>query len=227
MKTLLNYIAATALLATVSFADNIDGTLAVDNYNNQANEVQEGFTTEYTPPQQEDITTSKYDEPATTMPVNTTVGNSFLEGPFVGIELSTILSADADGRDTSGLAYGLRFGAQNLEWRTMAILQKFSNSDSYNDYLKGEVDLDYFFLGADNLVVESYAIRPYFGLNLGAISMDTETENVKSITYGAQLGATMNLSNQIDLDVGYKYNMSTSDSIDSVSGISAGIHFKY
>jgi len=226
MKTLLNYLVTTALLATLSFADNIDGTLAVDNYNNQVDEMKDGFTPEYNPTQ-DDVASTKSDEPAVTVPATATVGSNFLEGPFVGIEISTILSADADGRDASGLAYGLRFGAQNLEWRTMAILQKFSNGDGYNDYLKGEVDLDYFFLGADNLVVESYAIRPYFGLNLGAISMDTESENVKTVTYGAQLGATMNLTNQIDLDLSYKYNMAASDSIDSVSGISAGIHYKY
>jgi len=224
MKTLLNYIAVTAILATVSFADNIDGTLAVDNYNNPAQN--DGFTAEYKPPK-EDNYTNKSNEPATAMPVAATVGSTFLEGPFVGIELSSILSADADGRDSNGLAYGLRFGAQNLEWRTMAILQKYSNSDGFNDYLKGEVDLDYFFLGTDNLVVESYAIRPYFGLNIGAISMDTEYKNIKTITYGAQLGATMNLTNQIDLDLGYKYNLATSDSIDNISGISAGIHYKY
>ena len=224
MKTLLNYIAATTLMATLSFADNIDGTLAVDNYNNPS--VKDGFTAEYKPPKEESYS-SKSNDPATTTPVNATVGSTFLEGPFVGVELSTILSAEADGRDTNGLAYGLRFGAQNLEWRTMAILQKYTNSDGFNDYLKGEVDLDYFFLGSDNLVVESYAIRPYFGLNVGAISMDTENKNIKTITYGAQVGTTMNLTNQLDLDLSYKYNLATSESVDSISGISAGIHYKY
>jgi opacity protein-like surface antigen len=160
------------------------------------------------------------------VPTNSS-NSSFLEGPFVGIEIASILSAEADGRDSNGIAYGLRFGAQNLEWRTMAVLQKYSNSDGFNDYLKGEVNLDYFFLGADNLVVESYAIRPYFGLNLGALSMGTETKHIKTITYGAQVGAIMNLTNQIDLDLGYKYNTATSDSINGISGISAGLHYKY
>jgi opacity protein-like surface antigen len=225
MKTLLSTITLSMIFATISFADNIDGTLAVDNYNNQAKESVDHFKAEYTP---DNSTAQKSDEPATTVPASATAYNAtFLEGPFVGIELSSILSADADGRDSNGVAYGLRFGAQNLEWRTMAVLQKYSNSDGFNDYLKGEVDLDYFFLGTDNLVVENYAIRPYFGLNLGALSMDTETKNVKTVTYGAQVGATMSLTNQIDLDLGYKYNATTSNRVDSISGISAGLHYKY
>jgi len=225
MKTLLKYAAFSVLLATLSFGDNIDGTLAVDNAG--VKEQKDNFTAEYKPEAQNNYE-SKSNEPATSAPVQTGVmGSTFLEGPFVGIELSSILSADADGRDTNGMAYGLRFGAQNLEWRTMAILQKYTNSDGDNDYLKGEVDLDYFFLGTDNLMVENYAIRPYFGLNLGAISMDTENKNVKTITYGAQVGATMSLTNQLDLDLGYKYNAASSSSVNHVSGISAGLHYKY
>jgi opacity protein-like surface antigen len=223
MKTLVRCVAATAFLATLCMGDYIDGTLAVDNYNNQS---QNGsFVPEYKP--NNDTATKGSDEPVTSAPVSAYTGSGFLEGPFVGIELGYILSADADGRDTSGLAYGLRFGAQNLEWRTMAVLQKYSTDDGINDYLKGELNLDYFFLGADNLVVENYAIRPYVGLNLGAISMDTQSKTENSITYGGQVGATMNLTTQIDLDVGYKYNLSTSDSINSLSGISAGLHYKY
>ena len=223
MKTLVRCVAATAFLATLCMGDYIDGTLAVDNYNNQAQE--SGFVPEYTP--EDDSATKGSNEPVTSAPASAYAGSSFLEGPFVGVELGYILSADADGSDTSGLSYGLRFGAQNLEWRTMAILQRYSTDDGVNDFLKGELNLDYFFLGADNLIIENYAIRPYVGLNLGAISMDTNTQTENSITYGGQVGATMNLTNQIDLDVGYKYNLSTSDSIDSISGISAGLHYKY
>jgi len=226
MKTLLKCIVSTALLATLSFCDNIDGTLAVDNYNQQSNDG--GFTAEYKPESNSvDVSSKGSEEPVTTTPVGAYAGSTFLEGPFVGVELGYLLSADADGRDTSGSTYGLRFGAQNLEWRTMAILQKYSNSDGANDYLKGEVDLDYFFLGTDNLVVDSYALRPYFGLNVGAMSMETEYNNVTTMTYGAQIGTTMNLTNQLDLDVSYKYNLATSDSVNSVSGITAGIHYKY
>jgi len=224
MKALLKGVGLTALLATLAMGDYIDGTLAVDNYNNQAQE--SSFVPEYTP-EESGSTTKGSEEPVTSAPISAYSGSSFSEGPFVGLEIGYVLSADADGWDTSGLSYGLRFGAQNLEWRTMAILQSYSTDNGINEYLKGELNLDYFFLGADNLIVEGYAIRPYIGLNLGAISMDTEKTTENSVTYGAQLGATMNLTNQIDLDVGYKYNSSTSDVIDSISGVSAGLHYKY
>jgi opacity protein-like surface antigen len=110
----------------------------------------------------------------------------------------------------------------------MAILEHFSTDNGVNDYLKGTVQLDYFFMGADNLMIDTYAFRPYFGVNVGAMDIDLDSESgVKTITYGAQLGATMNLTQQIDLDLGLRYNLAGDERVDHTSNISAGIHYKY
>lgn len=230
MKKLVTIVSLLVSLPYVANAESIDGTLAVDA--GAANSVQNSANTQVAN-NQLSSTGASYDanakdvEQASTIPASTNGGYSFLEGPFVGVEGSGIVSAKADGLSTSGLSFGLRFGAQNTEWRTMAVLERYSNSEDYNNYIRGLLQLDYYFLGMDNLMVDTYAIRPYAGVNAGAISEDTKVDTVRTLTYGGQLGATMNLTNQVDLDVGYRYNLSASDRIDHTTGLAVGVHFKY
>ena len=234
MKKLAIVTSISLLFSLNAAAENIDGTLAVDA-NNQLTNVQQTATNAK---QRAEATLSanvdsagenmKATEQATSVPVSTpTVGSSTMEGPFVGIEANGVLSSSAEGVDASGMSFGLRFGAQNVDWRTMAVLERFSNNGEANAYTRGLLQLDYFFLGMDNLMIDTYGIRPYAGLNAGLLSMDTTTKNVKSLTYGAQAGATMNVTSNIDLDLGYRYNLSSGETVDHTSGVSVGLHFKY
>ena len=228
MKTLATATSIALLLSLNLMAENIDGTLAVDSHNkltrvqqsaqNSSNTLSAGL---------DDAGESmKTTVQATSTPVST-VGNG-TEGPFVGIELNGVLASDAEGVSASGISYGIRFGAQNIDWRTMAILERFSNNGEANSYTRGLLQLDYYFLGMDNLMIDTYGIRPYAGLNAGLLSFDTTSSgNSKSLTYGAQLGATLNVSQNIDFDLGYRYNVSSDDKIDHTSGITAGLHYKY
>ncbi len=232
MKTLLKMAALSSLVSIVLVADPIDGTLAVDNDYNPIPSSPPAQTNTLNSQQLDamlDDNSNKDIAQAPSAPAPTSgYGLNYLEGPFVGLELNGVVSVDADGVDESGLSWGLRFGAQNLEWRTMAILEHFSTDNGVNDYLKGTVQLDYFFMGADNLMIDTYAFRPYFGVNVGAMDIDLDSESgVKTITYGAQLGATMNLTQQIDLDLGLRYNLAGDERVDHTSNISAGIHYKY
>jgi len=225
-------------LSQFAVSENIDGTLAVDtNVNTLANS--QNSVNNIQPNQQlsanlDNNVNTNYDTNAKdavvadSVPIATTNNiSSYLEGPFVGVEGSAVISAEADGKDTSGMSLGLRFGAQNVEWRTMAILEKYGSSEDYNDYIRALLQIDYYFLGSDNLMLDTFAIRPYAGVNAGGLSLDTQSENVKTITYGGQVGATMNVTNNIDLDIGYRYNLATSDLVDHTSNITVGLHYKY
>jgi len=233
MKKLAVVTSISLLFSLNLSAENIDGTLAVDA-NNQLTSVQQSATSSSQSAQAtlsaglDDAGDSmKVTEQATSVPVSTPVASSTMEGPFVGIEANGVLSSDAEGIDASGMSFGLRFGAQNIDWRTMAVLERFSNNGEANAYTRGLLQLDYYFLGMDNLMIDTYGIRPYAGLNAGVLSLDTDTKNIKSLTYGAQVGATMNITNNIDFDLAYRYNLSSSDSIDHTSGVSVGLHYKY
>ena len=233
MKKLAVVTSISLLFSLNLSAENIDGTLAVDA-NNKLTSVQQSATNSVSNASatlsanlDEAVDSMKATEPATTVPVASPIGGSSMEGPFVGIEGDAVFASDAEGISASGMSFGLRFGAQNIDWRTMAVLERFSNNSEANAYTRGLLQLDYFFLGMDNLMIDTYGIRPYAGLNAGVISLDTDTKNIKSLTYGAQVGATMNLTNNIDFDLGYRYNLSSSDSIDHNSGIAVGLHYKY
>ncbi len=240
-------VIALSLTAFVS-AENIDGTLAVDGGNKlttvQPSKAQNSIR-KYSQKTQNSLSasntygnsmsnttldagmddySSKDLAPASSVP---TAMDDYTQGPFVGIELNGILASEAEGESTSGMSFGLRFGAQNVDWRTMAILEHYPNSDEGNSYYRGLLQLDYFFLGQDKLMLDTYGVRPYAGLNAGLISLDTDDSNIKSLTYGGQLGATMNVTTNIDLDVSYKYNLTSSDAIDHTSGISVGLNYKY
>jgi len=228
MKKVTITLGIIASLSIFANAENIDGTLAVDS-GNALTQTQVSSNQHLNANLDNGYNNSAKDtvEPST-VPVSTGNGGySYLEGPFVGIEGSAVLGSVADGKSGSGMSLGLRFGAQNLEWRTMAILEKFSSKGEDNHYLRGILQLDYYFLGMDNLMIDSYAIRPYAGINAGALSLDTSTKNVKTVTYGGQIGATMNVTQSIDLDVGYRYNLTTSDLIDHTHGLAVGLHYKY
>ena len=233
MKNIVTVFALLASVSSVVLAESIDGTLAVDAPNTPTqNSVKQSIGNQIGQTNSNCVASNVNDMNAkdvaqpTTLPASTG-SYSFLEGPFVGLEGSGILASEADGISTSGFSFGLRFGAQNTEWRTMAVLEDYGSSDDYNSYVRALLQLDYYFLGMDNLMIDSYAIRPYAGVNAGGISMDTKDENVKTVTYGAQVGATMNITNQVDLDVGYRYNLTASDRIDHTSGIAVGLHYKY
>jgi len=250
MKNLLITLGIVASLSQITVAENIDGTLAVDAGNALTNTVSSAENSVQSSVQNgldsannqlsANLNNNSYADSAKdsiqadTAPVSTGYidsgyagTGSYLEGPFIGVEGSAIFASEAEGESGSGMSLGLRFGAQNIEWRTMAILEKFGSDEEYNNYVKATLQLDYYFLGQDNLMVDTFAIRPYAGVNAGGMSVDTKNQNVKTLTYGGQVGATMNLTRQIDLDVGYRYNLTTSDLVDHTSGVAVGLHFKY
>ncbi len=250
MKKVATTVGLLFALSQFAICENIDGTLAVDanvnkltstakssasSFKSSAKEVANKLSQDDTLSANLDNNvntnydvTAKDTVAADSAPIATSYDlvNS-VEGPFVGLEGSAVIGSEADGKSSSGMSFGLRFGAQNSEWRTMAVLEKYSNDTEYNDYLRGLLQLDYYFLGNDNLMIDTFALRPYAGLNAGGLSLDTSKENVKTLTYGGQVGATMGVTSNIDLDVGYRYNVTTSDLVDHTSNLVVGVHYKY
>jgi len=224
-------ISLIALLSISAYADAINGTLSVDSGNKLTNVPKADMSNNSDKLSVSGLTPNseaKDVETASTLPSYPSgSSSSYLEGPFVGLELGALFSSDADGASNSGLSYGIRFGAQNVEWRTMAVIEKFGSGEEYNNFLKGILQVDYYFLGSDALMIDTYGFRPYAGINAGAMSLDTESDSINSLVYGAQVGATMNVMQNIDLDVGLRYDLSSSSRIDHTSELVVGLHYKY
>ncbi len=162
--------------------------------------------------------------------------------PFIGLEIGyATVQGDVGGffpgdiiRDYEGsdVEYGIHIGSQNEEWRAMFGFNYFDSTkdDKAQNYTKGLVSLDYFFLNAQ----KDNSFKPYFGANLGYINYEsTDNIDMSGFIYGAQAGIVFSVTDNIDLDVMYRYSLSnaTQDdrdaSLDHVGSIVFGINYVY
>ena len=140
---------------------------------------------------------------------------------FAGIEGGYLNSLDAENK---GIV-GVRVGMQNSVWRTMFTYE--SNFESYQAFL----------IEADRTVVAGLfggKGRIYLGISGGWIEFygDKLLDNVMvefkdyGYAYGGNIGLMFYLSDQIDLDIGYRY-LFTNDSCtyDYIDGVNIALHY--
>jgi len=210
-------------LSVIALSENIDGTLSVDRNGLSRGE---SYTNERS--QGSYKSTYRQDKEVPSEEFESVSENIMEESSFVGIEGDYVTSSKANGVDKSGVSFGLRLGAQNIDWRTMVVFQVFSNSNNINSYVRALLQVDYYFVKIDNLSMDSRAVRPYVGLNIGGMYLDVNSSaNIKTLTYGAEVGVTINITNNVDFDLAYRYNISSSKNIKHTSDITAGIHYKF
>jgi len=154
---------------------------------------------------------------------------------FLGLELDgTKTNTDIDfvgapslGVDTSNkttIEYGIRLGAEKEEWRT-TLLYTYGNDD--NDGLdetmhKGSILLDYFIWNSGS---NDYNVKPYIGAHVGYMSYTLEQQNFQNsginvtvaddsgVFYGGQAGIAMTISEVVQLDLSYRYSLTTLDNM--------------
>jgi len=156
---------------------------------------------------------------------------------FIGLEIgAATIQADTGGilgeadHDGTDVEFGLRLGAQIDQWRTMLVFDYFDSSDDDQNYEKGLVTFDYFFL--DPQKRESNAFRPYLGINLGYMNYESTNVDINSFVYGGQIGFTYRVTEHIDFDIMYRYSL-TSDSgsdpysTDHIGSALLGINYVY
>jgi opacity protein-like surface antigen len=123
--------------------------------------------------------------------------------------------------DDSDIQYGFRIGAQSPEWRTTFIFDYYDNSDtdqSVDEYL---LTIDYF------LTEETSTIRPYIGLNVGYANYEADDIDEGGIVYGGQLGFTVDLAQQVNMDLSYRYSTTDFDELDYIGGVMLGVNYKF
>jgi len=122
--------------------------------------------------------------------------------------------------DESGAVVGLRYGQQSKSWRT-----SFTLESSYQDYQLFSVQIDRTLLYS----VTTSKLRIYGGLIASAITQEkNDGSGDKNIGYGYGLGAGLMfyLSDNIDLDLGYRYMRVTDlDNIDEISSFGFAMHY--
>jgi len=147
---------------------------------------------------------------------------------FVGLELgySQVKGYINDGgiryEDDSDIQYGLRIGAQNDEWRTTFIFDYYDNSDTNQNVEEYLVTVDYF------LTDESTTIRPYIGVNVGYANYESDfIEDEGGIMYGGQLGFTVDVAEQVNMDLSYRYSVTDYDELDHIGAVILGLNYNF
>ena len=163
---------------------------------------------------------------------------------FIGLELeSTKVGASSEYQITddfynvlasekysdtfdSTIEYGLRVGAEKDDWRTTLLYTYYSDSQDATDVTmhKGSLLLDYFLWSTGS---EEYTIKPYLGAHVGYMSYevtgyipefaaDQVFADDTGLFYGGQVGLAMTISEVVQLDLSYKYSLTSIESVTNL-----------
>ncbi|NKQ40494.1 MAG: porin family protein [Sulfurovum sp.] len=151
---------------------------------------------------------------------------------FVGVEIGgTMVQGDIDKSGTplydpnhsaTGASIGIRLGAQNMQWRSMVMIDYFSKD--VQTYERALIQVDYF-VSPSNF--STTAFRPYIGINGGYINYEGGTADENGFTYGGQAGFTASVTQDIDFDLAYRYSVTTFDELDHIGNVAFGINYLY
>lgn len=157
---------------------------------------------------------------------------------LTGASDTVSFTSDADLSNETETTFGLRFGSQTQDYRTMFTVAGNSNYQSF------DVGVDVFLMDDMFGLPE---IRPYLGGTLGYMGydedlLDTYRENLpvdingtrptdtSSIYYGVNFGFVFYVTDNIDLDVSYHYyfiNEDDLDPLDRMHGFGFALHYFY
>ena len=123
----------------------------------------------------------------------------------------------------SVIEYGIRVGAEKEDWRTTLL---YTYSSDENDGIdetmhKGSILLDYFIWSSGST---AYNVKPYIGAHVGYMSYEASAHLVgygvdqilmddSGIFYGGQAGIAMTISDVVQLDLSYKYSITSIDDV--------------
>jgi opacity protein-like surface antigen len=161
------------------------------------------------------------------------------ERTFIGIEYgqgdiyngTTKLLGNINDSNNDTDKYGIRFGAENDEWRAMFVYTYEENDKETEDVRQFLISVDYFIAKeAYNAVV----FKPYVGVNIGYMNFQASTEatGIKAIEesgllYGGEAGLAIGLAEMIDLDFMFRYSFSTIDEVDHTQDLNIALHYYF
>ncbi len=144
---------------------------------------------------------------------------------FIGLEIGAGQvqgkTLTEPGHEGDAIEYGIRIGAQDGQWRTTFLFDYFDSSDDDQNVEKGMLTVDYFFLE------ESSTVRPFIGVNLGYANYESTFVDDSGILYGGQVGIVVGLTENIDLDLSFRYSLSEIDVMDHSSEIMLGVNYLF
>jgi len=121
--------------------------------------------------------------------------------------------------------YGLRIGAQDEEWRAALIFNSYDNTETDQNVEQFLLAVDYMFLGGQYSATTTFA--PYIGLNVGYANYESTFVESDGLIYGAQAGFVVSATENIDLDLGYRYSLSDTEELDHIGSFIFAVNYLY
>ena len=154
----------------------------------------------------------------------TSAGDIFETERIFGVEAGYAEVQGFHPTNTSdNLTYGLRVGAQSEEWRTTININLYDSKR--HNVERAFLSLDYFFMNEVN--TKPLLFSPYIGVNVGYMNFESIGTDENGLIYGGEAGLTLSLVESLDIDLGYRYSLSSPDALDHVGEFFLGLNFKY
>lgn len=143
--------------------------------------------------------------------------------PFLGITLSSdkvAIESSTNIPNPKETSFGLRYGKQTLDWRTMFTISGNNNFQTFS-------------IEIDKILMDDMfgypEVRPYLGANVGYLHYtDFLTEDNNGFYYGGNFGFLIYVTDNIDADFSYHYNkIEELAPLRSMQGASFGLHYFY
>ncbi len=143
--------------------------------------------------------------------------------PFLGFTISPDkigINSSVNNSTSKETNFGIRYGKQTLDWRTMFTLSANNNLQNFS-------------LEIDKILMDDMfgfpEVRPYLGATVGFLHFEDDFSDDKNgLTYGGNFGFLLYVTDNIDADISYHYfNVQEIEPLRTMQGASFGIHYFY
>jgi len=157
------------------------------------------------------------------------VGQNSEDFSFIGLSVATQNINTDPGNASWESGFGLKYGQQSLDWRTIFTLDYTQNS-----YYGAFIEVDKILL--DDMFGTA-KLRPYLGGVVGYMKFDKDKlsipleeselyEEMNGFYFGGNFGFIIYATDNIDIDLSYHYyKVQNLDFLDDLHGASLGAHY--
>ena len=108
-----------------------------------------------------------------------------------------------------------------VEWSRPCIVGDYDCADNDQNVEQLLMTVDYFVLDNDS------AFRPFIGLNIGYANYESTFVEDSGFTYGGQIGFVVDVAEMVNIDLSYRYSLSSVDAFDHVGGVIFGVNYLF
>ncbi|NPA60834.1 MAG: porin family protein [Epsilonproteobacteria bacterium] len=137
----------------------------------------------------------------------------------LNIEYKNVIGASLS---SSNIVGGLKVGVQDYYWRSG--FSTYYSKDGEQELFTSLISIDRY-LFASMYEDKDNIVKPYIGFDMGWMSYSDLEIDGDGLTYGANIGIVWGLSIGVDIDLGYRYLVTSIDSIDSMDTISISLNY--